>query len=109
MGTQLVVVYNGIPAVIVRTNARVKALTDQVREATLSAARDNAPVDTGKLRDSGHIEGEEVIFDATNAQGQPYGFHVEYGTRHAPAQPFLTPAAEQVKPLLFGGMAKVID
>jgi len=108
MATRLVVIQNRFPGIIVRTNTRVVSLTDKVRETVLEIARGNAPVDTGNLRDSGHIEGDMVVFDAENAIGGQYAAAVEFGTRYTPAQPFLTPAAEQVKPLLFGGMSKVI-
>jgi HK97 gp10 family phage protein len=108
MPTKLVIVRDDIPAIMVRTNSRVVSLTDAVRGEVLREAQANCPVDEGTLRDSGHIDGDDVIFDAVNAIGRPYGPYVEYGTRHMAAQPFLTPAAERVKPLLFGGMAKIL-
>lgn len=108
MPTRLVITQNRFPAVIVRTNTAVRSLTDQVREVVLREAKAMAPVDTGKLRDSGHIDGDLVIFDATNDIGREYGSFVEFGTRWTPAQPFLTPAADMVKPLLFGGLKKVL-
>ena len=71
----------------------------------LEAAKDNAPVDTGALRDSGHIEEEEValiaevsykiIFDApTTDQSKwtSYARFVEEGTSKMDAQPYLRPA-----------------
>ena len=64
----------------------------------LEAAKDNAPVDTGALRDSGHIEKEDeitylIVFDAPVLDGQgSYARYVEEGTSKMDAQPYLRPA-----------------
>ena len=55
-------------------------------EKILDAARDNAPVDTGALRDSGHIKQEseevyQIIFDPPVLNGSgSYARYVEEGT-----------------------------
>ena len=69
-------------------------------ELILDAAKDNAPVDTGALRDSGHIDEKdggqwyEIIFDAPvlNGDGTSYASWVENGTSKMDAQPYLRPA-----------------
>lgn len=80
----------------------------------------NAPVDTGMLKSSiytvthrGSSYGDGVVDESKllpevesppNALtayvvvGASYGIYVEYGTEHGPAQPYLTPAAEFVRP-----------
>lgn len=81
----------------------------------------NAPVDTGMLESSiytmthrGSSYGEGVTGDTSKllpevsappnaltayvVVGANYGVYVEYGTSHGPAQPYLTPAAEFVRP-----------
>lgn len=81
---------------------------DRAAQTILTAARGNAPVDTGTLRDSGHLEhagdpdytasasepGVDIVFDAADPRGHHYAAWVELGTSRAPAQPFLLPAAE---------------
>lgn len=60
-------------------------------------AKLNAPVDTGRLRQSIHLElrpdglGGEVVTNLTYAAAQ------ELGTRYQKAQPFLFPAAEKFR------------
>jgi HK97 gp10 family phage protein len=66
-------------------------------ERILDAAKDNAPVDTGALRDSGHVEekNEEylIVFDAPVLSGDgSYARYVEEGTSKMDAQPYLRPA-----------------
>lgn len=69
--------------------------------------KENAPVDTGHLR--GSIEyrvessGDKIIGHVgTNV---PYAVHVEYGTQHMAAQPFIRPAVESEKQNLVKIMA----
>lgn len=83
-------------------------------------AMSNAPVDTGMLESSiytvtakGSSYGDGVVdpskllpevdappnsLTAYVVVGANYGLYVEYGTEHGPAQPYLTPAAEFVRP-----------
>lgn len=68
-----------------------------------------APEDTGALKASGRVEPEEpngggtyqVIFGGGNS-GVDYALYVEFGNDNPnyPAQPFLTPAAREIKPVL---------
>jgi hypothetical protein len=56
------------------------------------------PVETGRLRDSIHLEmdgeGVALVADAQNEYGQYYGVYPEYGIGQ-PAQPYLRPAVSQ--------------
>ena len=62
-------------------------------EVFLTYAQSNCPVDTGFLRESGHLESQsddvQIVFDA------PYASYVEYGTYKMEAQPFLRPAMDE--------------
>jgi HK97 gp10 family phage protein len=62
-------------------------------EVILRHAQENAPVDTGFLRDSGQIveesDGVAVEFTAD------YAAAVEYGTSKMAAQPYLRPAIDE--------------
>lgn len=55
-------------------------------EVVANAAKGNAPVATGQLRDSIKAQGNHVVVEA------PYASFVELGTRNRAATPYLTPA-----------------
>ena len=80
-----------------------------VAERAAQYARDNAPVLTGALRDSIHVEetrtpGEYQIVTATG-----YGAYPELGTANMAAEPFLVPGAnramDEFAPLIAAGIA----
>jgi HK97 gp10 family phage protein len=80
----------GIPQAI---DVGVEETAQQVHDT----ARALVPVDTGALRTSIEVFGAGGSGERTVQAGQSldYAAHVEYGTAQAPAQPFMTPAAEQ--------------
>lgn len=88
---------NKLPEIQLRLNSEefnlvLAAATETVAEA----ARANAPVETGALRES--IEVKPI--PDTNDVGvfmAWYGPFVEHGTVNAPPRPFLVPAAESRK------------
>jgi len=68
-------------------------------ERVCAIAKDNAPVDTGALQESGHVEEVvpdevyNVVFDATGEGSEDsYARWVEEGTSKMDAQPYLRPA-----------------
>lgn len=67
-------------------------------EIFLIVAQANCPVDTGVLRESGHLEMKAddvlIVFDAF------YASYVEFGTSNPnyPAQPFLRPSLDEFEP-----------
>ncbi len=67
-------------------------------ETLAGEARLRCPVDTGRLRDSIHVEisknggKAKVIADAKNAKGVPYGRYVEFSPRID--EPFMYPAMD---------------
>lgn len=70
-------------------------------EAVKDLASQLAPYDTGALRESIHIEPGDTRASYQVVAGVPYARWVEFGTHRAPAQPFLTPAVQHVRPLPF--------
>ena len=60
-------------------------------------AKQLSPVDTGALRASIRVAPAAPALRMAVLATQAYAAHVEYGTLHSPAQPFLTPAAKAVK------------
>jgi HK97 gp10 family phage protein len=62
-----------------------------------SQAKQNAPVDTGALKNSINTSAASSLHPtATVSDGVEYGIYQEYGTSRMAAQPFLTPAVESV-------------
>lgn len=59
----------------------------------MAGAKARAPVRTGYLRDSITVRKQSGGYEVH--VGAKYGLYVEYGTRNAPAQPYLTPAAQE--------------
>lgn len=65
-------------------------------EVLLQAAKQEAPVDTGKLRDSHAVEGGHGEYSVV--ADTPYAVYVHWGTRHQAANPWLARAAEHANP-----------
>lgn len=86
----------------------MSALTDAVSqsaEALATSAQRLAPVDTGTLRASIHVDSVETTGRtvtatiATGGEASEYAVYVELGTRRAAAQPYMTPALAQHRPV----------
>lgn len=99
---------NRLPDLAAQTR---KKLSQVVRKTTTdleAQAKVRAPVDTGALRNSiqgtatGELSGQVAV-------GVEYGAVVELGTSTQPAQPFLGPAAEAVRPGFEAAVAKVLE
>lgn len=72
-------------------NREVQALAEQI----LEEAKARTPVETGELRASGFVDGENSAY--TVGFNEEYAPYVELGTDDTTAQPFLAPAALQVR------------
>ena len=136
MAGELIVVYDILPEVAARMEEALDAIIKKCAFDIEAKAKAKAPVDTGFLKSSIYVEtAKESTYDHAGGEGEgemlpeverpkkhnaivavgaSYGAYVEFGTVHAPAQPFLTPAAEEVRPefeaalhLLEAHMAKV--
>ena len=70
--------------------------TKQTSLAAQADARDNAPVDTGNLKQSISTEHERSTEAATSTvyTNVEYGLYQEMGTVNMPAHPFMVPAAK---------------
>ena len=102
--TQLV--FNKLPEL--RGQVRRRA-ADAVTKAAFDVeaqAKALAPVDTGALKSSIQAQPEGDLAARVDV-GAEYGIYVEFGTRKMRAQPFLEPAAEQVKPSFEAAMRQV--
>jgi phage protein, HK97 gp10 family len=70
-------------------------------------AKDHAPVDTGALKNS--IQGRSTgALSGEVGVGVEYGIFQEFGTYKMAAQPFMTPAAEEVRPSFEAAMRRIV-
>lgn len=90
--------------------AEVVEKVKQITLRTEADAKSNAPVDSGRLRnsiqsviktDSSGVSGEVIV----NAE---YGAFVEYGTSKQKAQPFLTPAFNKNQNIFLNELLKTL-
>lgn len=74
-------------------STELRQFMDQVGQDCVDAAKDLAPVDTGKLRDSiAHkVDREDGAWMVTVYFDKFYGMFKEFGTAKLPAVPFLRP------------------
>jgi HK97 gp10 family phage protein len=102
MPLNVVTVSNLFPEIADALPGGAHRLLLDAAQAIYLYSQEIVPVDTGALKDSGHIDdrGENevaVVYgggEAVNTSGQSYADYVEYGTRFMAAQPYLAPAAE---------------
>ncbi len=62
-----------------------------VAEQAVAEVMMRAPVDTGALRASIHVEPKTADGERTVADGVAYGIYNEFGTVKMPARPFMLP------------------
>ena len=120
---EMVIIYNLLPEFAAQLEETVSKVVRKTAFDIQALAQANAPVDTGFLKNSiytvmeGHSgysnieppekEGQELLPEvepphekaaAIVAVGANYGIYQEFGSSRMPAHPYLTPAAELVKP-----------
>lgn len=105
-GVQVRVVFNRLPQIAGSLATDGAALVQQTADNIATGAQDRAPVDTGELRDSIHVEGSgqkaAVVVDAD------HGVYVEYGTSRMGAQPFLWPSLEAERPVYLAAWRSIL-
>ena len=75
---------------------RAEKLVAETAYAVEGKAKENAPVDTGALRNSIGTE-QKAQFTYWVQDGVEYGIFQELGTSRMAAHPFLTPAVESIR------------
>jgi HK97 gp10 family phage protein len=109
------IVFNKLPQL--KGQSKQKA-SQAVRKAAFdieAGAKQRAPVNTGALKNSIEATGEDGKALAAGGlmaeigPGVDYGIFVELGTHKQAAKPYLTPAAEAVKPSFLEAMKRIVD
>lgn len=102
----LTVLFNRLPTLAAEIKSQGDALVaDTAKKIAEDAAR-RAPVKTGALRDSIHVEGSGS--ESTVVVGMNYGSYVEYGTSRMGAQPFFWPALEANRPVYLAAWRSIL-
>lgn len=99
---------NRIPGLLPELNQRVAEICEGAAFACEALAKSIAPIDTGFLRSSIQAQAENKTSWIV-AVGAEYGINVEMGTTRQAAQPYMTPAAENVRPQFLGQMQRVAE
>ncbi|MFK7695402.1 HK97-gp10 family putative phage morphogenesis protein [Paenibacillus sp. HJGM_3] len=73
----------------------VKTSATRIRKAAQTRIR----VDTGKMKKTIRVKYSSDGLSAEIGPNSPFAHLVEFGTTHSPAYPFMTPTAEEQKPL----------
>lgn len=123
MADDLIVTFNKLPAISAELQRVVSQIVRKAAFDIEAAAKAQAPVDTGALKnsiytvtsDSSDYSGGDMPQVDTPANdhtayvavGMSYGIYQEYGTSHMPAQPYMTPAVEGVRPSFIAAMSAV--
>ena len=77
---------------------KFKASLEDAGEVLLNKAKRNAPVDSGSLKNSLELDrGKLSAFEVEVETGVDYAEHVEYGTQHQAANPFIRSALAESK------------
>jgi len=84
-----------LDAILRNLGKNTSAATEEIASDIVELARENAPVDTGELRDSIRVEVDGN--DHTVVVGADHGAFVEFGTSKMAAQPYLGPAVAKVR------------
>lgn len=84
-----------LDAILRNLGKNTSEATEQIASDIVEIAQENAPVQTGELRDSIHVEKDGN--DHTVVVGADHGAFVELGTSKMAAQPYLGPAVAKVR------------
>lgn len=99
--------YNHFGEISAKAAARARALIVATARNVEGAAKANAPVLTGNLRNSIETMPGEDLSARVNV-GAYYGIYVEYGTSRMGAEPFLTPAVDAARAPFLLGVAAIL-
>lgn len=107
--TTISVTFNRFPEIAEAMPESTKAVVRKAGFDIEGHAKNMVPVDTGALKNSINTEFEKGGLTAIVAPHMEYAAFVEYGTRRMSAQPYMTPAAEAVRPSFIAAMKQMLE
>jgi HK97 gp10 family phage protein len=93
---EIKILSNRLPAMDPRMRQAAARVVKSTALQCEALAKTKAPVDTGALRTSIQAQPETELSWVVGP-GVDYAIYVEYGTVHMVPQPYMTPAAEQLR------------
>ena len=97
-----------IPKLTAAAHEKAEAAIAKAAADIEAQAKARAPVDTGLLKNSINQPPPEDSMRRVVESPVNYSVYLEYGTSRAPAQPYMTPAVEFVKPSFEAAMRKLV-
>lgn len=97
-----------IPRLTAAAHERAEAAVAKAAADIEAQAKARAPVDTGLLKNSINQPPPEEPMRRVVESPIHYSVFQEYGTSRMPAQPYMTPAVEFVKPSLEAAMRRLV-
>lgn len=107
--TTVTIKFNHFPEIAAALPEKTKAVVAKAALDVEGNAKNTVPVDTGNLKSSISTEFENDGLTAIVAPHTEYAAYVEFGTRRMTAQPYMTPAAERVRPAFIGAMEQMLQ
>lgn len=89
---------NRFPELSAQLQARAEQIVTKAAFDVEAEAKTVVPVDTGNLKNSIQTAKVEPLKAIVHTGTVEYAEYVEYGTSRMAAQPYMTPAAEAVRP-----------
>jgi HK97 gp10 family phage protein len=105
-GSVTVHVRSRIPQLTAAAAALAAAATEKAAHDMVAIAQQRARVDTGNMKNSINAQGSGTEWSVHSPA--EYSVFNEYGTSRMGAQPFMGPAAEQVKPAYTTALKQLI-
>lgn len=109
MSVTVSVTFDRFPEIAAALPDRTRAVVRKASFDVEGQAKNRAPVDTGALKNSISTEFEDNGLTGIIAPHVEYATFVEFGTRRMSAQPYMTPAAEAVKPAFVAAMKQMLQ
>ena len=105
--SKIVVTHNRFPEIAAKLPTETSAVVRKSAHDVEANAKAVVPVDTGALKNSIDTTMESE-FTAIVAPHTEYAVFVEFGTHKMGAQPYMTPAAEIVRPAFEAAMKQLL-
>lgn len=109
MSVTVSVTFDRFPEIAAALPGQTRAVVRKASFDVEGQAKNRAPVDTGALKNSISTEFEDNGLTGIIAPHVEYATFVEFGTRRMSAQPYMTPAAEAVKPAFVAAMKQMLQ
>jgi HK97 gp10 family phage protein len=99
--------FNHFGLIMAEYERQAALIVNKTAHDILAVSQPRVPVDTGALKNSGQVQDGSNDLEKIVAYTMEYAPFVEDGTVYMAAQPYLTPAAEEVRPAFTKAMKSI--